>query len=235
MSSLDNTYWTTILKKVHPFLERSLVNLIWIGEFFIDNLGLLLIRLDETVWRPIVRTGLYDSEYELAIKLVPLMNLDAQGRPENLKQTEWLNSFFIVSSKSFNTYLLILIFCVATFEISGVLESVHMTTQNPLWRGQPAQHRVYMQWTRMSLLLQVATMRTRCVITGLPGGQVRGTACEDEESRAVREHAVGSHRNRQHGVQAHFPARHMGVHDFLPFITYLCFWSTSVNFIQSTS
>ena len=161
------------------------------------------------------------------------MNLDAQGRPENLKQTEWLNSFFIVSSKSFNTYLLILIFCVATFEISGVLESVHMTTQNPLWRGQPAQHRVYMQWTRMSLHLQVAIMRTRCVTTGLPGGAgARHCVWGRMEQSCAQEHAVRSHRNRQYGVQAHFPARHMGVHDLLPFITYLCCWSTSANFIN---
>ena len=47
-----------------------------------------------------------------------------------------------------------------------------------------------------------------------------GTACVDEESSTVRRNMLSVH-NRQHGVQAHFPARYMGVHGLLPFITYL--------------
>ena len=46
MSFWDNTYETTILKKVRPILEGSLINLIWFEEFLIDNL-----RLAETVRR----------------------------------------------------------------------------------------------------------------------------------------------------------------------------------------
>ena len=44
-------------KHVRPFLERSLINLIWFGEFSFDNFGLLMIRLDETFRRLLVRTG----------------------------------------------------------------------------------------------------------------------------------------------------------------------------------
>ena len=75
---------TTILKIVHPFLEHSLINLILFKEFPIDNFGLLLMCLDETVWRLLVRIDL--SKYELAVKLVQLVHLHAQEGPE--KQTE---------------------------------------------------------------------------------------------------------------------------------------------------
>ena len=57
MSSRDSTYGPTILKKVH---------------------------LDETIQRLLVRTDL--NEYELAAKLVQLMHLHTQGRPD--KHTE---------------------------------------------------------------------------------------------------------------------------------------------------
>ena len=50
------------------FLERSLINLIWFGEVPINDFGLRLICLDETVRRLLVKTGL--KEYELAVKLV---------------------------------------------------------------------------------------------------------------------------------------------------------------------
>ena len=73
ISSWDNTCVATILKNVCPFLERSLINLKWFGEFPIDNFDLLLIRLDKTVQRLLFITGL--NTYELAVKLVQLVHV----------------------------------------------------------------------------------------------------------------------------------------------------------------
>ena len=42
------------------------------------------------------------------------------------------------------------------------------------------------------VLLRLGTMRLRCVTTGLPSG-LRGTECEDEESRAVRRNMLSVH------------------------------------------
>ena len=67
-------------------------------------------------------------------------------------------------------------------------------------------------------VVALGTMRSRCVTTGLrlrlPCG-LRGNQCEDEQAvlRCAQEHAVGSSCNMQHGIQAHFSARTMGVHD----------------------
>ena len=113
MYSWDNTCVTKILKNVCPFLERSLMNLIWYGEFPIDNCGLFLIRLDETVRRLLVRTGL--NEYELAVNSILQVRED--------QKTKWLNLYFIVgqflwrAGKSFKTYRLVPIFRAAIFEI----------------------------------------------------------------------------------------------------------------------
>ena len=108
------------MKKAHPFLKRNLINLILFEELLADNFGLLWTRLD------VVRTGL--DENELAVKLVQVVNLHAQGKSERNEMSKFTVSL-CRADKSFNTYRLVPIFCGTIFEINYVFEIVHLYTE----------------------------------------------------------------------------------------------------------
>ena len=73
-------------------------------------------------------------------------------------------------------------------------------------------------------VVALGTMRSHCVTSGLPcHSAVRntGTAREDEVSSAVCRNMPSVHLAIGRIVQAHFPARYMGVDGLLPIMTYL--------------